>query len=601
MVIGKRGQAAMEFLMTYGWAILVVLIVIGALTYFEILNPTMFLPERCNLGELGCTQSQVTEEEAKFEVQNTLGETITIDSLKVTDQEGIERCSNNELDTTVLPGAKTILSANCSFSSAGGSKEKLNVQVTYYSGGSSTFSHTASGDIISTVESPAIESTPTEPWVFQDPRESSDLIAYWKFDGDLLDSMGGNYVTTVTGAVVPVPGVINQAYYFNGTSYVTFQNIIQKLDINQPWTIAGFAKLDSTKRYALVISFYDNTGTLHDVGIGTNYSLNPNIPVVKISSNGETPNQGSGNINLGQWHHYALVWDGNVFSAYFDGNYDYSDAPTGSLWRQAKSLRAGAQHRPGDENWNGSIDEIMVWNRSLLSKEIYGLYQVLNGVPITDETIWPEEVNTTPMAIDLTSAVGYWKLDGDAIDSSGNNYDGTIINSPTLLNEADCKVGKCYYFDGVDDYIQIPHNPDFVTNQGFTYAAWIKPTAYPNFKTGILSHNFPTMGINKYKVAYVRLNPNIDSKSVNGTTELELNKWYHIVTMEDINKMTRVYVNGVLEADIVRDSFNTNTYPVKIGAGGASIDYFNGTIDEVKIWNRALTSQEVTDLYASYP
>ncbi len=46
---GKRGQAALEFLMTYGWAILVVMTVIGALAYFGVLNPTIMLPEKCTL------------------------------------------------------------------------------------------------------------------------------------------------------------------------------------------------------------------------------------------------------------------------------------------------------------------------------------------------------------------------------------------------------------------------------------------------------------------------------------------------------------------------------------------------------------------------
>lgn len=51
----KKGQAAMEFIMTYGWAVLVVLVVIGALVYFGVLSPERLLPERCTFpAELGC-------------------------------------------------------------------------------------------------------------------------------------------------------------------------------------------------------------------------------------------------------------------------------------------------------------------------------------------------------------------------------------------------------------------------------------------------------------------------------------------------------------------------------------------------------------------
>jgi len=49
MILNKKGQAAMEFLMTYGWALLVVLIAIGALAFFGLLNPSRFLPEKCEI------------------------------------------------------------------------------------------------------------------------------------------------------------------------------------------------------------------------------------------------------------------------------------------------------------------------------------------------------------------------------------------------------------------------------------------------------------------------------------------------------------------------------------------------------------------------
>ena len=57
----KRAQAAMEFLMTYGWAILVVLVAIGALAYFGVLSPEKFLPSSCSLPSgLGCIDHKAT-------------------------------------------------------------------------------------------------------------------------------------------------------------------------------------------------------------------------------------------------------------------------------------------------------------------------------------------------------------------------------------------------------------------------------------------------------------------------------------------------------------------------------------------------------------
>ncbi len=77
---GKKGQAAMEFLMTYGWALLVVLVAIGALAFFGVLNPGQFLPDQCTFFA-GVTCSNVlakagTTSALQFSIQNGLGYTM---------------------------------------------------------------------------------------------------------------------------------------------------------------------------------------------------------------------------------------------------------------------------------------------------------------------------------------------------------------------------------------------------------------------------------------------------------------------------------------------------------------------------------------------
>ncbi|MCD4759655.1 hypothetical protein K8R33_02115 [archaeon] len=75
----KKGQAAMEFLMTYGWAILVVLIAIGALAYFGVLNPSKFLPESCTIGPgIGCDDFKIVEDgTTTLLIRNGMGEGLT--------------------------------------------------------------------------------------------------------------------------------------------------------------------------------------------------------------------------------------------------------------------------------------------------------------------------------------------------------------------------------------------------------------------------------------------------------------------------------------------------------------------------------------------
>ena len=72
----KKAQAAMEFLMTYGWALLVVLVAIGALAFFGVLNPGQFLPDQCTLfSGMSCTSyfADISDDQIKLTFQNGLG------------------------------------------------------------------------------------------------------------------------------------------------------------------------------------------------------------------------------------------------------------------------------------------------------------------------------------------------------------------------------------------------------------------------------------------------------------------------------------------------------------------------------------------------
>lgn len=80
----KRGQAAMEFLMTYGWAILVVLAAIGALAYFGVLNQDQFVPEKCLLDAgIACDGYKITPSTSKIVMTNGMGRDLVINSIEV--------------------------------------------------------------------------------------------------------------------------------------------------------------------------------------------------------------------------------------------------------------------------------------------------------------------------------------------------------------------------------------------------------------------------------------------------------------------------------------------------------------------------------------
>jgi hypothetical protein len=92
----KRGQAAMEFLMTYGWAILVVLSAIGALAYFGVLNPSSFLPSSCTIAPgFGCDDFRITDTFVEIVLRNGMGNNIVINNISMPGCTGIATGSLN--------------------------------------------------------------------------------------------------------------------------------------------------------------------------------------------------------------------------------------------------------------------------------------------------------------------------------------------------------------------------------------------------------------------------------------------------------------------------------------------------------------------------
>ena len=142
----KKSQAAMEFLMTYGWAILVVLAAIAALAYFGVLSPEKFLPEKCILAPgLACVGHKVEPTKITLVISNGLGKSITVSSIDVAGCSGTfaeDMMSGNE--TTFL------LTTNCD---NGVSKEAFKGEVTLkYTEKTTGLDKTVYGNIATKVE-----------------------------------------------------------------------------------------------------------------------------------------------------------------------------------------------------------------------------------------------------------------------------------------------------------------------------------------------------------------------------------------------------------------------------------------------------------------
>jgi len=143
----KKAQAAMEFLMTYGWAILVVLLAIAALAYFGVLNPGKYLPSSCTLGTgLSCTDFKVdgTANTVTLVIRNGMGEDLNPFNVSIAgDCVGEESATDGLVD-----GEQETIVISCG--DITGSKFKEDIVMTYT--GESGLSHTKAGSISAQVE-----------------------------------------------------------------------------------------------------------------------------------------------------------------------------------------------------------------------------------------------------------------------------------------------------------------------------------------------------------------------------------------------------------------------------------------------------------------
>mgnify|MGYP000533677600 CR=1 FL=1 len=122
----KKAQGALEFLMTYGWAFLVILIMIGALAYFGVLNPSKYLPDKCIMPVgMSCDKDRMILQRSNtgtaiFEIKNGLMDTITLTNIRVnTDSNVIGSCNTVRMHDSAFPAGVVVPTVTYNMSDGG--------------------------------------------------------------------------------------------------------------------------------------------------------------------------------------------------------------------------------------------------------------------------------------------------------------------------------------------------------------------------------------------------------------------------------------------------------------------------------------------------
>lgn len=297
-----------------------------------------------------------------------------------------------------------------------------------------------------------------------------------------------------------------------------------------------------------------------------------------------------------EWTHLAATYDGSKMQIYFNAKQKASTVSGGAINDSTDPVFIGSENGK-NHFFHGISDDVRIYDKSLSAEQISRLYTATK----------PDTINFSQNSKLTDGLVGMWSFDGQdlssttAADVSDNDNDGTLKKGPqTTIG----RIGQALEFDGVDDYVQADSKTE--TLNDVTVSAWVKYTGGGNFQD-IISRAWGNSGsqrtweLQARSGSGVRFNAYIDD--IDYTTNFinwTVDEWVHVVGVRSQDGDLRIYTNGTrkdsqtMPSGALDDDANAGLRIGRLESGNAT---FNGKIDNVRVYDRALNKSEVERLY----
>ena len=415
------------------------------------------------------------------------------------------------------------------------------------------------------------------------------LVAHWAFEegsgSQLVDISGNNHTGTISGAAVWTDGVVGQALDLQGGYGIVSDDAT--LDLKKNLTLAAWVRPSEIQEQSLLKKAITDAADGYELSLSANgypyvyFNQDTYGTLLFLEANDPYPTNGD-------WMHLAVTYDSDDIHFYVNGALSASKAAGANIALNSIPFTIGGGG-DGADRFSGTIDEARVYDGPLTAVEIAALAD--------------EEPPPPPPPVPGLAA--HWRFDEGSgslvIDASPNQNDGSINGTGTWVEGVDNLALD------VDGHCTVPDDPSLDVTGEITLAAWLRPDAVTTqyvlkkaladevdgFELSLSSGGYPFVRFNQASSGNdYRINANSDYPS-NGVD------WMHVAATYDGSRI-RLYVNGILEQTAeITFAIGTNDLAVGLGSQEDGIRPFLGAMDDLRIYDRALTGTEVSDLVES--
>ena len=423
----------------------------------------------------------------------------------------------------------------------------------------------------------------------------NSLVGWWTMDGQdinatqVLDKSGLSNTGTRVSTTAFASGKIGQAFS-SKNGYISALDAI--IDTSQPFTFSawGFAK---TLNSGLSLGGdYNNNGfMLLSTTLNRLCGYDTDVFACTV-------------IKLNAWNHYFFTYDGIDTSNFYINN--VLKGSSAITLADGGNLQIGTYKGRLLSQWDGKIDDVRIYNKVLSASEMLSVYNF--GQTKLASSLQNEPASGNSLKSGL---VGWWTMDGQDVTSTGildksglNNNGGRTTVTPVAG-----KIGQGMKFDGKSSNVSIADKSYFSPpNNSMTIAGWFKTTMTTRGTVvgkGVAGQYEWAVEVNgsfANKLTFQTWQSGGTGYGDASSVSVVLDgKWHYFVATINYGVSQQLYIDGKLEgSDTTFDgSMTDNTSVVEIGRRPDAVNYFNGSIDDVRVYNRALSAAEIQQLYSN--